>query len=96
MDSRINLELTNVLKALIGFIIGGGITWAGWVSISLAGQPTRGETINLIQTTSPYIQDRAMIIKAVEKTNVTNDRLREAIENNTVAITKLQTIIDRD
>mgnify|MGYP006908293682 FL=1 len=71
------------------------VSWCGWVTVGMFDRPTNDEVIHLIQTSAPYVEDRKMILNTVQRTEETNIRLSEAIENNTKAIIQLQVMIER-
>lgn len=78
------------LRGVASLCVAGAVTFSAWVTVSIAQRPSRDEVTDMIRTQSPYVSDRAMIIRVVDDTAHTNKELRVALENNTRAIIRLE------
>lgn len=86
--------LDRIAWASITAIVAAGVSWAAWVTMQLAEVPSTDETIELIQSRAPYVEDRKLIMQAVAESSAVNKQLAKAVDNNTRAIVQLQTIIE--
>lgn len=71
------------------------VGWAGWVTSETYNSPDREETILLIESHAPYVQDRAAIKVQLDQSTEVTRELATAMDRQTEAITALKIEIAR-
>lgn len=72
--------------ALLSIFLSGQLAWQSWITIELMDRPTENKTLNLIKTQTPYLVDRPLILKEL-------NRVSKVIENNTLVVNDLRVTI---
>ena len=75
--------LTTIVISMTGF----------WLMIGRE-YTTRAEVSRMIDRESPYVQDRNMILEVLADNKDANNKLRQAIDNNTRVIVELRTVME--
>lgn len=78
---------------VIGVLLSGAMTFNVWAVTSVYARPTRQEVTEMILDKSPYVADRAMILRAVDEAAVNYKELKIVIQRQTEAVIELQTVI---
>lgn len=60
------------------------------LTIQIHDRPDVSRVIEMVTTHAPYIQDRKLILEAISRSSITEQRLVEAINRNTEAINELK------
>lgn len=63
-------------------------TWSGWVTTQLYGRPSFADMDNRIATTAPYVQDRNLILSALNRTEKQVDRLLVEVRELRIELNK--------
>ena len=71
-------------------LVMGAVSWASWMTIRAFNSPTTEQTIELIKSRAPYIEDRKAIQEQLTRSEESNKALREVISKNTEAINALR------
>jgi hypothetical protein len=83
--------------AVITGAVVGAVTWLSFLTTGYFSRPTRQEIVELLQSQTPYMADRSLILselQRIEKLEVAwlthREELTEAITHNTQVIASLQ------
>ena len=71
------------------------LMWSAWTTREVLNKPTVAEVVELIQSSAPYVEDRALIQQTIIDNKAASKELRLAIESNTQAIIKLQVYLEK-
>ena len=77
-----------VVPLLIGALLTGAGAWVTWARTV----PSKAEVIELIETRSPYLQDRRLL---EERTGKELTKLREEVEELSVQMSRLSAVLER-
>ncbi len=85
-----SMELVQkVAWGLVTFAFLTVMSMLGWLAFEVMDRPNRVEVERMIETHAPYIKDREMIRAAMSDMKETNKAIKEALDNNTKVITRL-------
>jgi len=79
-------------------LVAGGLSallaWSAWTTLEVLTHPDRDEVIRMIESYSPYAEDRKLIGEAMADTKETNKELKTAIDLNTKILIRLETVME--
>lgn len=79
-----------VLYGILAAVCAGVISWGSWASVKVNSQPDRAEVVHMIETHAPYIEDRNMIMRHLERNDQSLRMISQVIDRNTEAINQLR------
>ena len=75
---------------IIGVLLTAAISFNAWAVAAVYERPTKEEVKELIRDKSPYIAERALILKTITEASENYKELKRAIDTNTRAVIELQ------
>lgn len=84
------------LAGLAAIIVGGGVTWASWVTMAIVARPTLAQVEKQIKTEHPVTaEDKGRLEERINNMQSLERSLAEVIAGNTEAINELRIEIAR-
>ena len=93
MSTALDRMQERVLSFALGTFILSFLAWAGWVSVTLMNNPTRHETIEMIENFAPYVKDQAIIMRAIDTMQDHSKEMQASLDKNTAVIQEVSGLL---